>query len=175
MLLKVGMVLAAVPMSLLALVAGTGVVVVDVQEKGPDGHHFVVPVPLLLAQGAAGFVPEGKDRFDLGEARRYMPMVEEMVKVLGESPDGELVRVEEHHQTVRIAKVGANLEIRVTERGHDDDVSVTIPLSMATQLAREAQDGTLRAPTIVSALRKARLTTLADVNNRDEHVRITVW
>ena len=104
-----------------------------------------------------------------------MPMVEEMVKVLGESPDGELVRVEEHDQTVRIAKVGANLEIRVTERGHDDDVSVTIPLSMATQLVREAQDGTLRAPTIVSALRKARLTTLADVNNRDEHVRITVW
>lgn len=175
MLLKVGMVLAAVPMSLMALVAGTGVVVVDVQEKGPDGHHFVVPVPLLLAQGAAGFVPEGKSRVDIGEARRYMPMAEEVVKALAKSPDGELVRVEERDQNVRIAKVGANLEIRVTERGRGDDVSVTVPLSMVTELVREAHDGPLRASTIVSALRKARMTTLADVNNHDEHVRITVW
>ena len=60
MLLKVGMVLAAVPMSLLALVAGTGVVVVDVQEKGPDGHHFVVPVPLLLAQAPRASCPKGR-------------------------------------------------------------------------------------------------------------------
>lgn len=175
MLLKVGMVLAAVPMSLLALVAGTGVVVVDVEQKGPDRHHFVVPVPLLLAQGAAGFVPEGKDRVDIGEARRYMPVVAEMVKALGDSPDGELVRVEERDQDVRIAKVGANLEIRVSQRGHDEEVSVTIPLSMATELVRDARDGALRAPAIVSALRKARLTTLADVNNHDAHVRVTVW
>lgn len=175
MLLKVGMVLAAVPMSLLAVVAGTGVVVVDVQQKGPEGHHFVVPVPLLLAQGAAGFVPDGKARVDIGEARRYLPMVEEMVKVLADGPDGELVRVEERDQSVRIAKVGANLEIRVTQRGRDEDVSVTVPLSMAAQLVREAQGGALRAPALVSALRKARLTTLADVRTSDEHVRITVW
>lgn len=175
MLFKIGMALAAVPMSMMAIVAGTGVVVVDVQEKGPEGHHFVVPVPLLLAQGAAAFVPNGKDRVELGEARRYLPMVEEMVKALADGPDGELVRVEERDQSVRIAKVGANLEIHVTERGQGDDVSVTVPLSMAAQLVREAQGGTLRASSVVSALRKARLTTLADVRSGEEHVRVTVW
>ena len=175
MLLKMGMVLAAVPLSLLAVVAGTGVVVVDVQERGPAEHHFIVPVPLVLARAAAGFVPEGKDRLDLGEARQYLPMVEEMVKALGEAPDGDLVRVEQPDQRVRVAKVGATLEIKVTQRAQEEDVAVTIPLSMARALVREARNNSLRASTIVSALREARLTTLADVRNGDEHVRVTVW
>ena len=140
------------------VVAGTGVVVVEVQERGPAGHHFVVPVPLVLAQAASGFVPEGKDRLDLGEARQYLPMVEEMVKGLGEAPDAELVRVEQPDQRVRVAKVGATLEIKVTQRAQEEDVAVTIPLSMARALVREA-----------------RLTTLADVRHGEEHVRVTVW
>jgi hypothetical protein len=175
MLLKIGMVLAAVPMSLLAVVAGTGVVVVDVQERGPAGHHIVVPVPLVLAQVAATFAPHGKDRIELGEAQRYLPMAEEMVQALRDAPDGELVRVEERDQKVRIAKVGANLEIKVTQGENREDVSVTIPLAMARTLVREARNGSLRAPAIVAALREARLTTLADVRDGDEHVRVTIW
>ena len=175
MLMKIGMVLAAVPLSVMALVAGTGVVVVDVQDKGPDGHHIVVPVPLILAQAAASFVPEQKTHLELGEAERYLPVAEEMVKALGECPDGELVRVEERDQKVRIAKVGKDLVIHVTEGAKGDDVSVTVPLSMASTVLQEARHGSLSAATLVSTLRSARLTTLADVRSGDQHVRVTVW
>jgi hypothetical protein len=175
MLLKIGMVLAAIPLSVMALVAATGVVVVDVQEKGPGGHHLIVPVPLVLAQAAAGFVPEEKTHVDLGEAQRYLPVAEEMVRALGECPDGELVRVEERDQKVRIAKVGTTLVIHVTEETKGEDVSVTVPLSMASTVLREARRGSLNAATLVSTLRGARLTTLADVRNGDQHVRVTVW
>jgi CYTH domain-containing protein len=102
-------------------------------------------------------------------------MAEEMLKALGEAPDGELVRVEEREQKVRIAKVGANLEIKVSQLGSREDVSVTVPLSMARTLLREARRGSLGAPAVVSALREARLTTLVDVRSGDEHVRVTVW
>lgn len=176
MLLKVGMVLAAVPMSMLALVAGTGVVVVEVQEKKADGHHFAIPVPLLLAEGATAFVPEQDRRVHIGgDAQRFLPVAAEMVGALEQSPDGELIRVEERDQNIRIAKVGSNLEIHVTERGRGEEVSVVVPLAMAAEVLRAAHDGTLEAPAIVSALRRARLTTLAVVDNPNEHVRITVF
>lgn len=173
MLLKIGMVLAAVPLSLLALVAGTGVVVVDVREKGPDGHHIILPVPLVLAQVAASFVPEGKERLDLGEARRYLPVAEEMLKALAECPDGELVRVEERDQRVLVTKVGATLHVTVHEK--DQDVDVTVPLAMAGTILHEAGHGSLRPRDLVAALRGARLTTVADVRDGDQHVRVTVW
>ena len=172
MFLKIGMVLAAVPLSVLALVAGTGVVVVDVHQ---EGHHLVVPVPLVLAEVAATFVPEGKGRVDVGEARRYLPVAEEMVKALGESPDGELVRVEERDQKVVIVKAGANLLVTVNGRHDGQDVSVTVPLAMASTLLHQASQGSLTPRDLVAALRGARLTTLADVRQGDEHVRVTVW
>ena len=55
MLLKIGMVLAAVPLSLLALVAGTGVVVVDVHEKGavPE-DDAVLDLDSFARTGAGG-------------------------------------------------------------------------------------------------------------------------
>ena len=46
-----------VPVAMLATVASLGVVVVDVREGGPDGHHIVVPVPLVLAQAALAVAP----------------------------------------------------------------------------------------------------------------------
>ena len=76
MLLKIGAVLAAIPLSLVAVVAGTGVVVVDVNQAGPDGHHIVVPVPLLLAESAAVFVPEKARHVDLHQAKPYLPVAE---------------------------------------------------------------------------------------------------
>ena len=47
----------AVPFALLATVASLGVVVVDVQEGGPDGHRIMVPVPLVFAQAALASAP----------------------------------------------------------------------------------------------------------------------
>jgi 3-dehydroquinate synthase class II len=173
MLIKIGVVLAAIPMALLALVAGTGLVVVDVREGGPSGHHLIVPVPLVLAQAASAFVPRHEMRVNLGEASRYLPVADEMMKALADGPDGELVHVEERDEKVRIAKVGQNLVVKVTRPG--EDVSVTVPISMVKAVLADMKDGELTPSTIVGALREARFTALADVRNGDEHVRVTVW
>ena len=58
MLLKIGAALAAVPLAMAGVVAGTGVVVVDVRSS--DGPHIVVPVPLILAETAGHLVPVNK-------------------------------------------------------------------------------------------------------------------
>jgi hypothetical protein len=175
MLLKIGAVLAAIPLSLVAVVAGTGVVVVDVQQSGPSGHHIVVPVPLVLAQSAAAFVPEKGRHVDLGEAREYLPMAEAALKALAESPDAELVRVDEANQHVRIVKSGGNLEVHVSHAGTREEVHVTVPLSMASGILREARSGYVSPATLVGLLGRARLTRLADVQSGEDHVRVTVW
>jgi len=173
MLLKIGAVLAAIPLSLVAVVAGTGVVVVDVNQAGPDGHHFIVPVPLVLAETASAFVPQEGRRLDLHEAEPYLPAAEAALAALADSPDGELVSVDDHDQHVRIAKKGRNIEVHVTEPGQN--VAVTVPLDMAASFLREASHGEVTPSRLVGMLRRARLTTLADVRNGDGHVRVTVW
>jgi hypothetical protein len=175
MLLKIGAALAAIPVSLVAVVAGTGVVVVDVKEGGPSGHHFVVPVPLIVAQSAAAFVPGKARHVELGRAQEYLPMAEAGLRALAESPDAELVRVDEANQHVRIAKIGGNLEVDVTQAGREDEVHVTVPLSMASAVLREAASGEVSPATLVGLLGRARLTRLADVQSGADHVRVTVW
>ena len=173
MLLKIGAALAAVPAALLASVAATGVAVVDVRDSGPAGHRIIVPVPLVAAQVAAAFVPHGARRIDVGEARRYLPAASEVLKALAEAPDGELVRVEQPNESVRIAKVGRDLAIDV--KSPDGEVSVDVPIDLATTVLSEIESGEASPASLVGALRKARLTTIADVRQGGKHVRVTVW
>jgi hypothetical protein len=173
MLLKIGAVLAAIPLSLVAVVAGTGVVVVDVTQAGPDGHHFIVPVPLVLAETASAFVPEKGRHLDLHKSEPYLPAAEAALAALADSADGELVSVEERDQHVHILKKGRNLEVHVSEPGQN--VDVTVPLEMATSLLRQARHGEITPATLVGLLGRARLTTLADVRSGDDHVRVSVW
>lgn len=175
MLLKIGAALAAIPLSLVAVVAGTGVIVVDVKEGGPSGHHFVVPVPVIVAQSAAAFVPAKARHVELGKAKEYLPMADAALKALAESPDAELVRVDEADQHVRVAKSGGNLEVHVSQAGHREEVHVTVPLSMASAVLREAATGEVSPATLVGLLSRARLTRLADVQSGTDHVRVTVW
>ena len=58
MLLKIGVVLAAIPVTLGAVVAGTGVMVVDVKDS--DGTRIVVPVPFDLARQALRQARDGR-------------------------------------------------------------------------------------------------------------------
>jgi hypothetical protein len=173
MLIKIGAALAAIPAALLAGVAATGVAVVDVRDGGPGGHHIVVPVPLVAAQVAAGFVPREARKVDVGEARRYLPVANEVLKALAESPDGELVRVDRPNEHVRIAKVGRDLAIEVENA--EGEVSVDVPIGLATAVLKELENGEASPASLVGALQRARLTTIADVRQGDKHVRVTVW
>jgi len=175
MLLKIGAVLASIPMAFGAVVAATGVMVVDVRDS--DGTHIVVPVPLLLAETAARFAPTqaaevAVDR-QLTRARRYLPVAEEVLAALAEGQDGELVRVDDGDEHVRISKVGDVLEVRVDSPR--EAVAVNVPFGLARQALSQARDGHIAPGDVVAALRHARLTRLADVRDGGEHVTITVW
>src|SRR6266702_1585904 len=99
----------SVPVALLAAVASLGVVVVDVREGGPEGHHIVV----------------------------HLPLAREVLQALAAGPDGELVRVEEPGEQVVVTKVGNTLRVRVHDR--NDDVTVNVPLPLAMAALPDAQ------------------------------------
>lgn len=175
MLLKIGAALAAVPLAMAGVVAGTGVVVVDVRPS--DGPHIVVPVPLILAETAGHLCPVNKTERafrGLDRAQKYLPIAEEVLAAIAEGPDAELVRVEDGREEVSISKIGEQLQIRV----HDDheNVSVNVPLRTARAILAQAHHGRHLDPgEVIATLRSARMTNLVEVQGRDEHVKISVW
>ena len=92
---------------------------------------------------------------------------------MAESPDCELVRVDDGDEHVRINKVGDVLEVRVDSPR--EAVAVNVPFALARQALHQARDGHIAPGDVVAALRHARLTRLADVRDGGEHVTITVW
>lgn len=161
-------------------VAATGVVVVDVRPA--DGPRIVLPVPLVVAEAAAALVPSSEAMADIdaevdegmAEARQWLPMSAKMVEALAEAPDGELVRVEDGKDLVRIAKEGDLLKVEVD--GDGDHVRVNVPLSAVQDLLERAGRGTVTASDAVGVLRAARLTQLVSVDSRDgDSVSIRVF
>jgi hypothetical protein len=174
MLLKIGAALAAVPLAMVGVVAGTGVVVVDV--KPHDGPRIVVPVPLLLVQTAAHFAPAHATRQamkGMEHAQRYLPVAEEVMAAIAEAPDVELVSVDDGSEHVRINKVGDEIQIRVTGRG--EKVAVNVPIDMVQETLRKIHHGEMEPADFVGLLRQARMTNLVDVVDGDDHVKISVW
>lgn len=162
----------AVPVATTATVAATGVAWIDVREGGRDGHRIVVPVPLLLAETAASFVPQKELNLELGEAAPHLGAAREVLRALAESPDGEYVRVEEEDEQVLIEKVGDTLRVRV-HGGDGEDVTVNLPLRAVSEIIDG--DGRISPARAVRLLRHARFSTLLEVRHGDEHVKITVF
>lgn len=164
--------LASVPLALTAAVAGTGVVVVDVEELGPGGHRIVVPLPLLAIRTVAAFIPSQDSHLDLGEAGEHLGVARAALQALADAPDGELVRVEEPAEQVLIVKQGGLL--RVTVHGKGEDVVVSVPIALAMS-ALPSDGGRISPAALAGALGSARFTDLVDVRTADEHVRVTVY
>jgi hypothetical protein len=162
---------AAMPLAAGATVAATGIAWVDVREGGPNGTHIVVPVPLLAAEVASAFVPIPDLRHEMGEAREHLGAARKVLEALRESPDGELVRVEEKDETVVISKEGDTLRVHVT--GRNEEVNVNVPLESAAEVIRP--DGRIDPSAAVRGLRHARFQTLVEVRDGDDHVKISLW
>jgi hypothetical protein len=171
-MMRIAAALASVPLALTAAVAGTGIVVVDVEELGPGGHRIVVPVPLLAIRTAAALIPSQDAHLELGEASRHLGVARGVLQALAEAPDGELVRVEEPEEQVVIVKEGGLLRVHVHGRG--EDVTVSVPLALALKALPE-DGGTISPSALAGALGSARFTDLVDVRTADEHVRVTVY
>jgi hypothetical protein len=164
----------AVPVATAGVVAATGVVVVDVREKGKDGTHIVIPVPLLAAKVAAAFVPADKTRVPIeSEAARHLPLARSVVKALAAAPDGEFVHVQEPGTDVLISKVGDRLEVHVMD--HGDNVRVNVPFALVLDAIPD-ESGVIEIGDLVNSLGHARFTDLVEVESRDgEHVKVSIW
>jgi hypothetical protein len=162
---------AAMPIAAGATVAATGIAWVDVREGGPNGTRIVVPVPLLAAEVVTAFAPIPDIASEMGEAREHLGTARKLLDALRESPDGELVRVEEKDETVVIAKEGDTLRVRVT--GRNEDVNVNVPLESVSHVIRP--DGRIDPAAAVRGLRHARFQTLVEVRDGDDHVKISLW
>ncbi|MGE0453963.1 MAG: hypothetical protein AB7O37_11430 [Vicinamibacteria bacterium] len=165
----------AVPVAVGGVVAATGVAVVDVRESGPGGTRIVVPVPLVLAQVAAGFVPQHKARLEMGEAAKHLPIARKVLTALAEIEDAELVRVEEADERVLVRKVGSLIKVHVEDR-HGEQVDVSLPIDVLLE-ALPDDSGRMSFGDAIGALRRnARFTELVEVHSRNgEHVRVSIW
>ncbi len=166
-----------VPIAMLATVASLGVVVVDVREGGPAGHHVMVPVPLVLAQAALAvapaFAPPDKLRVPQGEPLEHMGLARDLIDALAKAPDGELVRVEEQDEQVVITKQGRALHVAVHgKRG--EDVDVNLPLHLALQ-ALPDRHGRIHTGALAASLGSVRFTDLVHVKDGKDEVRVWVW
>lgn len=174
-MLKLAVILGA-PVAMLATVASLGVVVVDVKEGGPDGHHIVVPVPLVLAQAALAVAPAvappDKLRIPDGEPLKHIGLAREVLDALAKAPDGELVRVEEKDETVVVAKQGRSLHVTVS--GQRENVSVNVPLHLALS-ALPDRDGRIHTGALAASLGAVRFTELVNVDDGHDKVRVWVW
>ena len=164
----------AVPLSLmLATLASTSFLVVDVRPN--DGPRIVVPVPLILIQAATAFVPEDEIDCDIPEeARQYLPMARAALQALREVPDAELVRVDTPDEQVLIRVREEMLEIRVRGR-NDEDVEVNVPLDTAEQILVDVMSDDFHPADVVRALRRVSRTDLVRVDTGDEHVKVWIW
>jgi hypothetical protein len=164
----------AVPFALLATVASLGVVVVDVQEGGPDGHRIMIPVPLVFAQAAlaAGpLVAEEELRLP-DEALEHVGIAREILEALAAAPDGVLVHVQEPDEEVIVRKEGDKLIVRV--HGRKEEVSVNVPLHLARSALPDS-DGRISTMAMAGSLGGVRFTDLVEVHDGTDHVRIWVW
>lgn len=170
-------VLASIAVVLGAVVAGTGVIVVDV--KKPDGTRLVVPVPLLLAQAAARFGPTQAAAAEIdrqvARVRQYLPVADEVLAAVADGPDCELASVEQGDGHLRVHKVGDSLHIRVDNPRENTEYNLPFDLARRA-LQQAARDGRVSPAALVAMLRHSRLTQLADVYNiGGDHVRIKIW
>jgi hypothetical protein len=163
---------AALPIAATGTVAATGIAWVDVREGGPNGTRIVLPVPLVAAEVAAAFIPTPDLRMKMdGHALEHLGSARKVVQALRDAPDGELVRVEDGDETVVVAKEGDTLRVHVT--GRKEKVDVNVPLAAALDIIRP--DGRIDASAAVRGLRYARFSTLVEVQDGDDHVKISVW
>jgi hypothetical protein len=168
-------ILLGVPVALLATVASLGVIVVDVREGGPNGHRFVVPVPLVVAQAALAIAPMAAPHHAMKlppEAVEHLGLAREVLEAIEAAPDGEFVRVEQRDEQVVVAKEGRYFKVHVT--GPRENVSVNVPLHLALA-ALPGGDGRIRTVALAGALGGVRFTDLVDVQDGNDHVRVWVW
>jgi hypothetical protein len=131
-LLTIVLVIAAVYLgavgAVVLAVQRAGMLVVEVEEKGPGGDSVRIRVPAVFAQVALRFVPEKVFTDQAQDVGRWLPVIQAACAELGRSPDGVLLEVHSPDEDVSVVKKGRRLQVDV--RSPQERVHVVMPLSM---------------------------------------------
>lgn len=114
-----------------------GMLVIRVQESGPHGTDLAIRVPAILVPIAMRAIPEEQLRHAAHEAANWAPAVRAMTKVLSESPDFVLVRVDSPTESVHIRKQDRSLVVDVTSI--EEKVYVSLPLGVLNAVMRRLE------------------------------------
>jgi hypothetical protein len=114
-----------------------GMLVVRVQESGPHGTDLAIRIPAILVPMAMRIVPDEPLRQAAREARKWAPAARAMVKVLSDSPDFLLVRVDSPRETVKIQTENRKLVVDVTSL--EEKVYVSVPLGVLNSVMKRLE------------------------------------
>lgn len=171
MLKTAALILLSIPVLLVGALASSTCVVVDVRQA--EGPHIIVPVPLVLARAALSFAPIEARRVEVPELEEYSDAAFELLRALREAPDGVFVEVDQDSEQVTITKNGDVLEVEV--HGRNEDVEVTVPLSMAAEVLASFDGKELETSRVLTALGDVSRMDLVHVKTKDEEVKVWIW
>ena len=174
----VGLVLAAAVAAPASLWAQAKTPWIHVRVEEPRKESKVsVNVPMTVAMAALSLAPEkvaSGGRVHLGDGCRGPSVAElrRMWKELRATGDAEIVSVEDKTQTVKVARVGDRIRVRVDDPSREEAVNVEVPVTAVDALfSGESEDLNLRAA--LEELQKLR-GEVVRVDDKNSKVRIWI-
>jgi len=161
---------------------------VNVIDNGEDGDHVRVNIPLSLAEKVLPTIKvdqfhDGLMKFDGHVADKVD--VRALLAAVRDAQDNEYVTVDSRHQSVRVAKSGGFLLVKVHETSgaaaksgekrentHDSTVDIKIPFTVVNALLSGEKDE-LNLLAAVRALNNNADVDLVTVN--DAHSKVRIW
>ena len=134
-----------------------------------------INLPLAVVEAALKAAPEkitSAGRIHLGRGDDLsVSDLRRLWKELRETGDAELVSVEEKDQSVRIARTGNLVQIRVAKPGDEEEVHVDVPVALVDALL----SGEAEEVNVMAALAEVRKLRGEVVRVNDRHSSVRVW
>lgn len=146
-------------------------------EEGAKGSKVSVNLPLTVVEAALKAAPDTiatEGKFHVGQANHGLSVADmrRMWTELKNAGDTEIVSVEDKDETVKVARRGDVVQVRVNRVGSGEEVNVDVPVSLVD--AALAGDGdTIDVKALVRELAKRR-GDVVRVNEKDNKVRIWI-
>ena len=146
-------------------------------EEGAKGSKVSVNLPLTVVEAALNAAPDAiatEGKFHVGRDNHGVS-VADMRRIwteLKNAGDTELVSVEDKDETVKVARRGDVVQVRVNRAGGGEEVNVDVPVSLV-DAALAGEGDTIDVKALVRELAKRR-GDVVRVNEKDNKVRIWI-
>ena len=146
-------------------------------EEGAKGSKVSVNLPLTVVEAALKAAPDAiaaDGKFHVGRDNHGLS-VADMRRIwteLKNAGDTELVSVEGKDETVKVARRGDVVQVRVNRAGNGEEVNVDVPVSLV-DAALAGEGDTIDVKALVRELAKRR-GDVVRVNEKDNKVRIWI-